>query len=258
MKDWKKNIYFILVEPQESGNIGASARALKNMGFDNLCLVRPPAQLSDEAAWFACNALDVLRSAAVFDSLNEALSDKSLVAGTTRRTGKRRGLFFPIEEGSRRIFETASQGNKVAVLFGRESRGLFNEEVEECGFLLTIPSSKEQPSLNISQAVLLTAYELSKTGFRPDPEVKPGVRFVDHESLTTLFGRITGALKLLEYIPRGNRDLEKKIMLNLKYFIGRAGITEWEARMLHGLCSQIERKTGEKNNAFSQNQNKKR
>lgn len=241
MKDWKNNIYFMLVEPKESGNIGAAARAIKNMGFKNLCLINPPAQLTDEAQWLARNALDVLESAPSFSDLKSAISDKALVAGTSRRTGKGRGLFFSVEEGARKIFETSVQNNKIAILFGRESTGLLNKEVKECGFLMTIPSSKEQPSLNISQAVLLTAYELSKAEYRMSHRAKD-VRLIDHESLTALYDRIAETLKLLEYIPRGDRDLENKILQNLKFFIGRSGITEWESKMLYGLCSQIEKK----------------
>ena len=244
-QNWKNNVSFVLVEPKESGNIGSAARAIKNMGFTNRVLVNPPVPMSDEARWFACNALDVLESAGRFCSVADAVKDKALVAGTTRRVGKSRGMIVPVGEGSGRIFEIA-RNNRVAILFGREARGLFNEEVEECGFLMTIPSSKIQPSLNLSHAVLITAYELSKTEFKG---AAPGVYkrqeeklLIDHQTLTALYERVSEVLGLLEYIPRGDRDLAKKIMSNLKHFIGRAGITEWELNMLHGICSQIEKK----------------
>ena len=159
MKHWKDNIYFVLVEPKESGNIGASARAIKNMGFKNLCLVNPPAVITDEGRRLACNALDVLNSAEIYNNLKDAIRDKAIVIGATRRKGKRRGVILPLEQGTKRLCDIAHD-NKVAILFGREDRGLFNEEVEECGFLITIPTGKEQPSLNLAQAVLIVAYEL--------------------------------------------------------------------------------------------------
>lgn len=259
MKDWKDNVYFVLVEPRESGNIGASARALKNMGFRHLCLVRPPSEMTDEARWLAHNALDILASAQVFESLSEAIRDKSIVVGTTRRTGKHRGLIIPVEQGLVRLSELACN-NKVAVLFGREDKGLLNEEVAECGFLLKIPTSKVHRSLNLAQAVLIIAYELLKTeyGVAGEKAVKSQVSikaqhaqsrgypdaFVDHENLNAMFDRMARTLKSLEYLPRGDRDLEAKIMQNLKYFIGRAGITDWEMKMLYGICSQIEKKIG--------------
>src|SRR3990170_3397108 len=125
MSNWKNKIYFILMEPKESGNIGASARAIKNMGFKNLILVKPPSVITDEARWFACNASDVLDAAEIYNNFNDAVNDKS-------------------------------------ILIGREDKGLSNEEVEKCGFLLNIPTSKKQPSLNLSQSELIVAYELLK------------------------------------------------------------------------------------------------
>jgi TrmH family RNA methyltransferase len=256
MKDWKDHIYFALVEPKDSGNIGASARAIKNMGFQNLCLIRPPSKMADEARWLAHNALDVLESAKIFDSVGDAIKDKSIVVGTTRRTGKNRGMSMQVQQGCKYLCECADE-NRVAILFGREDKGLLNEEVAACGVLLNIPTSREHRSLNLSQAVLIVAYELLKagnerrqtTGGKEDlPLMRqscacPAV-LVSQEELSALYSRMTDVLKLLEYLPRGDRDLEAKIMQNLKYFIGRAGLTDWEMRMLYGICSQIEKKTG--------------
>ncbi len=283
MENWKDNVSFVLVEPKESGNIGASARAIKNMGFMNLCMVNPPSQLTDEARWFACNALDVLETARSYPDFKSAIADKSIVVGTSRRTGKRRGMILPLEQGARKIIEKAKAG-KVAILFGREAKGLLNEEVDECGLLLTIPTSKEHRSLNLSQAVMIVAYELLKAGYeekakgeehgeaakgeglkakgetdskgkrrrvrgenqKPSPRMfesgEFGTQLVSYEEISTLYNRMTETLKLLEYIPRGDRDLEAKIMQNLKHFIARAGLTDWELNMIHGILTQIEKK----------------
>lgn len=251
MKDWKKNIYFILVEPKEPGNIGASARAMKNMGFQNLCLVKPPRFRTDEAVTFAHNAVEILESASVFSSVKDAVKDKQLVAGTSRRRGRRRGVYAPVEQGTSRLSEIAA-GNKVAVLFGREDRGLYNEEIDECGFLMTIPANKEHPSLNLAQAVMVIAYELSKAGLNGAGRKNSGVsaplvianppKLAGQEELLRLYDRIEKAFKLLEYIPPENEFLETRIMQNLKHCLGRAGLTEWELNMFHGLCKQIENK----------------
>ena len=273
MENWKDNVSFVLVEPKESGNIGASARAIKNMGFMNLCMVNPPPQLTDEARWFACNALDVLESAQTYPDFKSAIADKAIVVGTSRRTGKRRGMILPLEQGARNIIERAKSG-KVAILFGREAKGLLNEEVDECGLLLTIPTSKEHRSLNLSQAVMIVAYELLKAGYesqgsgaerqglgsrgqgvgekqtRKKEKQTPrmmesgefGTQLVSYEEISALYSRMTETLKLLEYIPRGDRDLEAKIMQNLKHFIARSGLTDWELNMIHGILTQIEKK----------------
>lgn len=257
MQKWKDNIYFVLVEPKEPGNIGATARAIKNMGFGNLCLVNPPEVTDGEGRWFARNAHDVLDSARIYGGVSEAIADKTVVVGTTRRRGKKRGLLMNADEGAARLYELAGK-NKVAILFGREARGLFNEEVEECGFMLTIPTGKSQPSINLSHAVLIIAYELllaeyhrpagrQEAGSPQGPYVSPPSggpvpQFVQHREMDDLYDRISEILELLDYIPRGDRNLKKKIMVNLKHFIGRAGLTEWELKMLYGLCWQVEKK----------------
>jgi len=244
MKSWQDNVSFVLIEPREPGNIGASARAIKNMGFGRLCLVNPAA-ITEEAKWFARNALDVLETAPVYQNLQEAIGDKAIVAGTTRRKGKKRGVIYNVRQGVQKL-RALAEGNKVAILFGREDRGLFNEEVEQCGFLLCIPANSEHPSLNLAQAVLIVAYELSRAEYGVSESdgkasLVPAL-LIRHEELALLYSRISGTLKLLDYIPMGDRDIERKIMANLKHFIGRAGITEWELNMLHGICSRIENK----------------
>ena len=119
MKNWKDNISFILVEPREPGNIGATARALKNMGFTKLELVKPVAFMTAEAKWMACNALDVLEHATIHPGFKDAIKDKGMIIGTTRRIGKQRGPILPLTTGVKRIIPAAKKNN-IAILFGRE------------------------------------------------------------------------------------------------------------------------------------------
>jgi TrmH family RNA methyltransferase len=240
MNSWKDNISFILVEPKEPGNIGASARALKNMGFPNLELINPGYFFTSEAKQMACQGVTVLENAKVHKSFREAVEDKNLVIGTTRRLGKRRGLIVPLKESVKRIV-TAAGKNKIAILFGRERNGLTNREIEECGLLITIPSDPATPSLNLAQSVMLVAYELSQKSYKADLPA-----MIKHKELEPLYARIESTLKLLEFIPRGDADLEKKILKNIRHLIGRAGLTEWELKMLYGICTQVEHKVRKK------------
>jgi TrmH family RNA methyltransferase len=236
MQSWKDNISFVLVEPKEPGNIGASARAMKNMGFRNLELVKPSDHLAEEARQMACQGTDVLEHAKVYDTFGAAIRDKQFVVGTTRRTGRTRGMIVPVKESIRKIIATAGK-NKIAILFGRERNGLTNKEAAECGFLITIPSDPLSPSLNLAQSVLLVAYELGQKTYKSaSPE------FVTHEEIVDLNRHIQNVLKLLDYAQRGDSSLEQTIMRNLRHFIGRAGLNEWELKMIHGLCTQVERK----------------
>ena len=236
MQSWKDNISFILVEPKEPGNIGASARAMKNMGFKNLELVKPADHFAEEARQMACQGTDVLEHAKVYATLGAAIREKQFVVGTTRRTGRTRGVIVSLKESSRKI-TAAARKNKIAILFGRERNGLTNKEVAQCGFLITIPSDPSSPSLNLAQSVLLVAYELSQKTYKASiPEL------AEHEAVEDLYRHIQATLQLLDYAPRGDSDLEKTIMRNLKHFIGRSGLTEWEMKMIHGLCTQVEKK----------------
>ena len=236
---WKDNVFFILVEPQEPGNVGAAARALQNMGFRNLELVTPGYFRTKEAKRMAYQAYNLLKQAPVYAKFDDAIHDKHLIVGTTRRLGTRRGLIVPLKDSVRRIITTAKR-NKVAIVFGRERNGLTNQEVNKCGLLVTIPSEPVTPSLNLAQSVLLVAYELSQKSYKTaSPEL------VKHENVIALYEKIASTLKRLEYIPRGDNDLEKQIMRNLKHLIGRSGLTEWELKMLYGICSQIGKKLKE-------------
>ncbi|MGB9710746.1 MAG: RNA methyltransferase [Thermodesulfovibrio sp.] len=238
MTSWKENIYFVLVEPKESGNIGSSARAIKNMGFKNLILINP-APLTDEAYWMAWASKDILEKAEVYKELDNALKDKAVVVGTTRRRGSKRGAILDVRDGVKRIYEI-SQDNRVAILFGREDKGLFNKEVEKCGYLMTIPTSELQPSLNLAQAVLIVAYELMRCEEIKDFHMQRQF-YVDQQELNKFYERFFSVLKKIGYIP-DNPDLEKRIINNFRHLFGRTALTFWELRLLHGICTHIEEK----------------
>lgn len=241
-KDWKDNISFLLVCPREGGNIGASARALKNFGFSRLELVKPEKFPSEEAVWFAHGALDTLEKTRVYALFQDAIAGKKLVVGTTRRMGKQRGPVYTLRDGAERIKKYAHAG-PVSILFGREDRGLSNKETEECSFLINIPAGRRMPSFNLSQAVLLTAYELFMEGrVSGAPGAGPAGKTASREELSFFFDRLKGTLDLLEYVPRGNKDMEITIIKNLRHMLGRAQVAQWELKMLHGLLSRLDEK----------------
>lgn len=234
--NWKDRVFFVLVEPKESGNIGSTARAMKNMGFTKLSLINPPT-LTEEAKWFAWRSEDILENAQCFSTLDQAIHDKALIVGTTRRRGSKRGAILDVKDGSKRIYQVA-QENRVAILFGREDKGLFNEEIEKCGYLITIPTSELQPSLNLSQAVLIVAYELMRVEEIKDIHMEKQF-YVEKDELDKLYERFNKILKKTGYIPE-NHDIERSIMNNLRHLFGRTGLTFWELKLLHGLLSHID------------------
>jgi TrmH family RNA methyltransferase len=234
----RDNIFFVLVGPTEPGNIGAAARAIKNMGFRRLELVSPVPYLTDEARAMACQAKDVLEKAKVYRTFRSAMARKSLIVGTTRRLGSRRGLVMDVRQAARRMAEAAAS-NGVAILFGNEHTGLTNRELEECGLVLTIPTNPSSPSLNLAQSVMIVAYELSRSGTREKSPL-----LAESREVQRLYRRIPKSLKALGYARKGDMDLAAEITRNLKRLFGRSGLTEWELNMLLGLCTQVEKRRG--------------
>jgi TrmH family RNA methyltransferase len=241
MKALPDNIHFILVEPTEPGNIGAAARAIKNMGFHRLGLVNPVPYLTEEAKSMACGAKDILEKAAVHSTLSEAIAGKALIVGTTRRLGSRRGLLLPIRDGVRRMARVGAS-NAVAVLFGNEHNGLTNRETDECAFLITIPSARSFPSLNLAQSVMLVAHELGQSVLEPVSAGFAWPTLVKNQELQKLYQELPEVLRRLEYGQKGDQKLAADILLNLKRLFGRSGLTPWELNMLLGLCRRIEQK----------------
>ena len=148
------DVRFVLVEPQRGGNVGSAARALKNLGFDRLVLVRPRFEARDgEARKMAVGGAGVLERAERHDDLDTALAGARTVVGTSRRTGKYRKPHYRLDLFSGELARLAAAGD-LAMLFGREDSGLTDQELDRCTHLVHFPSDEEYPSFNLAQAVL--------------------------------------------------------------------------------------------------------
>ena len=152
-------IRIVLVEPTHPGNIGAAARAMKAMGLDRLCLVAPRRFPSAEATARAAGADDVLHAARIVESLDDALADCGFVLGTTARSRRLEWPVLDAREGVRRAVVQAVR-TPVAVVFGRESAGLTNAELDRCHALVRIPAAPHFSSLNVAAAVQILSYEM--------------------------------------------------------------------------------------------------
>jgi len=155
-------IYFILVEPTFPENIGAAARAIKTMGFDKLRLVNPTDHLVKEARWLAHASNEILENAEIFSSFDEAVTDIDL---TIASTAKRRSVKFDYLEVSdlpNLLSEKKRSINNAAIVFGKEESGLNNDIIRKCDLASYIPMKTKYPSLNLAQAAMVYAYELSK------------------------------------------------------------------------------------------------
>ncbi|MEO8306775.1 MAG: RNA methyltransferase [Pseudomonadota bacterium] len=153
-------IRFVLVDTTHPGNIGAVARAMKNMGLVDLVLVNPREFPHPEATARASGADDLLLTARVVPTLAEAIADCGLVLATTSRERDHYFRVMQAREGAVRAVQEARQGAGVAVLFGTERNGLSNEQLLSAHALLFIPSNPEYTSLNVAMAAQLIAYEI--------------------------------------------------------------------------------------------------
>jgi tRNA/rRNA methyltransferase len=154
-------LVFILVAPARAENIGAAARALKTMGFNQLRLV--DAEISAEAGWVAHQSGDILQKATHYPDLNAALADVDLAVATTARRRMQRDRYLTPRQLADNLTARQSSLQRVALVFGRESSGLTGEEIAACQLASYVPLKVEQPSLNLGQAVMLYAWELSAT-----------------------------------------------------------------------------------------------
>ena len=217
----------VLVEPEKAGNIGAIARSMKNFSLSDLWIVNAKTPLTMEARAFAMHGFDVLKQARRVKTLRQALGNLDIVVGTsaivaTSRSNVTRVPITPLEL-ARRI--AASQGN-VGIVFGRESSGLNNEEVESCDLMVTIPANPAYNVLNIASAASIIFYELFQTRL-----IHPGSPLASQAVKTRLL------LEFSKLVTRGGvqthkRNLAKRSFRNV---ISRSFITRREASLLVGV-----------------------
>ena len=154
-------LYFVLVAPARPANVGAAARAMKTMGFDAMRLVASRVHEEEEASWVAHGAQEILTQAEAFDTLPEALADMDLVIATTARERGRYQHYLTPGEIREQIRSKPFLG-KVAIVFGCEESGLSNEQLAEVDLISYLPLKVSYPSLNLGQAIMLYAYEMSQ------------------------------------------------------------------------------------------------
>jgi tRNA (cytidine32/uridine32-2'-O)-methyltransferase len=233
-----QGIRFVLVRPARGGNVGAAARALKNMGFRELWLVAPRDLDQAEARWMAHGAQDVLDAARSVATLAEALADCRWCVGTTRRHGRRRMATRTPRELA---LEARAQAERrpLAVVFGPEEDGLAAQELALCQDVVRIPADVAQPSLNLAQAVLVIAYELQTASLGRDAESAPGCAGDAAPTTLELEGLYEHLGKMLLEVGFARRDTLPAKLLALRNLLGRARPTPGDVQLLRGICRQV-------------------
>jgi tRNA/rRNA methyltransferase len=228
------NLRIILVQPQYSGNVGAVARAMGNLGLRDLGLVNPAPLCRQQAETMAVHARGILDTMQVYASLRAAIADCGLVVGTTCRPGLYREGSRPPREIAPHIVAAATV-NRVALVFGPEDHGLTNDEVRLCHQLTTIPTDDAYSSLNVAQAVLLCCYEVFLTAREAGGEAPRPLAVAERQEL--MYERLKQALLKVGFLHRDNPE---HIMFALRRILGRAGLEDRDVRILLGMARQID------------------
>lgn len=226
-------IRVVLVEPEHGINVGYVARAMKNFGLKELYLVKPKANLK-EALIFSAHGKDVLEKAKIVDSIQEAMEGAEMSVATTAKPARstRNVLRFAIDP-KRFAMKLRSINGKVALIFGRESRGLSNDELNLCDAILSIPASESYPTLNVSHAAAIIFYELNQSGY-----VGGGKYEVRKEHATRLMEVFHEILLRINF-PKHRLALAQRAFRNV---VSRGAVATRETTLLLGVFRKILRK----------------
>lgn len=265
------NIEFVLVRPVFLGNIGASARVLKNFGFRNLSLVAPPKNYKDaEARKMSVGAFDILKQAKLYETLGEALENVALSIATSSGQQRQRPLKSLCShvgsnatiDGDRKainasntaedaanisikeLISRTSENQKVAIVFGDERNGLTNEEVERCHEVITIASDSSFPSLNVSHALAVVAYEIAFAknhaawqAKQEYPSLAPALATGKQDD--ELFSILEELFETIEFSRTYNKEL---VIRQLRSAYQRMRPTSRETQLLTGVVHRLTQK----------------
>jgi TrmH family RNA methyltransferase len=218
-------IRIVLVRPKESRNVGAVCRAMKTMGLSSLSLVADSTIDPQSARAVAHYASDVLENARMCADIGEAVGDAVLIAGTTRRRGKRRKYFSLLPEQLAERVRSISRG-AVAILFGNEDTGLTDAELSLCHLAVTIPTVEDFQSLNLSHAVQIVCYEIFRALSRGRITPFTPITSRDVDSLVQTMTRSLKAIGFFKLVG------PEQMAVFLKDIIARAALSVNEARRL--------------------------
>ena len=231
------SIRIVLVEPAHPGNIGAAARAMKNMGLRELHLVRPRIFPSEEAVARASGADDVLSAAVVHEDFESAIAECGLVVGTSSRQRHMPWELMEPRECVPQIVQAASVGN-AAVVFGAERMGLTNVELARCNLLVTIPTNAEYASLNLAMAVQVLAYEIWLATRPGSPAPQPReVPLATAEEVLRLYAHIEQVLTEIDFQDRTGGGY---LMARIRRLFNRAQVDQNEVNILRGILTAVQ------------------
>lgn len=238
-------IRIVLVNTSHPGNIGGAARAMKNMGLAELYLVEPREYPAPRAVWRAAGARDVLANAKIVGSVDEAIKDCGLVIGTSARERRIPWPLINPRECGDKIWQEA-KSHQVALLFGREDRGLTNSELQKCHYHVHIPSNPDYSSLNLATAVQVLSYEIRMASLARKDGKLPEMNEWDQplataDELELFHAHLATTMADLKFYDPDN---PKQLLTRMRRLFNRTRMDKMEVSMLRGLLSAAQRKRG--------------
>lgn len=219
----------VLVEPQEAGNVGAVARAMKNFGFDDLWIVGDHPKLEPVAGWWASGAEDIIARAQFAPTLHYALAEAQITIATTSA----RGRTSPVDLSPFDVAALGGENDRIALVFGREDSGLTREELMQCQRTASIPTNSDFPTMNLAQAVCVFCFAMSRRGgLKPASTSRP-----DAALISRLHERAEALLLEVGFLHENNPD---RIYDDLRAIAGRADLDAREVTIVLGILRQIE------------------
>jgi len=228
-----RNIAIILVNTKYSGNVGGAARAMHNMGLNELRLVAPQCDLDEEAFRRARGGKGILEGARNHRALRSALRGFSLCVGTTGKRGGNRARAMSPRAMAPDILRCAAR-QKVGIVFGPEDTGLVDEDLMLCQQLVRIPTRPDASSINLAQAVMVLCYELHCAGH--GRETPRSFKRAPIQQIEAMYGQLQEALLAIGFLhPKNARHM----MFTLRRLLGRAGLEPEDVGTLRGIARQI-------------------
>lgn len=231
-----RNTTIVLVNPLYPGNVGSTARAMKNMGFSSLGLVAPRCELDREARWLAVDSGDILDRALIAPTLAGMTRDIPLVIGTTSRPGRRYQDNLTPREMAKLLVDTWSN-DAMALVFGPEDNGLSVEVLNRCDWVVTIPSVEPKRSVNLSHAVIVICYEILTAFARAAHEEGRA----DAQSRESLLSHVERTLTRIGFLVPEN---PRRLMLKLRRIVMQVDLSERETRSIHAILEHLDRMVG--------------
>ena len=242
LMDHSNFIKVVLVGTTHPGNIGAAARAIKTMGLSKLDLVCPKEFPSNEATYRSKAAKDILEKASIHETLFESVKGCEMVIGTSARNRKVPWPVLNPKNASKEINKAVKNNSKVAIVFGREDRGLTNEELGLCNLHIHIPTNEDYSSLNLAQAVQIVTYEI-RMNFLESESLKNDqewdIELASAEQTERLIEHMDELMKEVEFYDIEN---PRKLLMRVRRFFKRSGIDVMETNIFRGLFSTIQKK----------------